>query len=108
MLSLNYGDVKGKLLDAPIIFDFVGRLKTGVRYRACIGEDACFYLDLYLASRINLEDDSPLFASEGNVLNLNERVTDSTIHQVFKNLATQLRERSARARTKKHNQLNRD
>jgi len=86
LLELNYGDVKNQLFEPPIVIP-MNRVKTGVEFRAMFGEDACVYLDLYLKSRIDLKDDSPLFASEGSLAYNDERVEDSTIHDVFRKLA---------------------
>lgn len=82
--ELNYGHIKTELEEGtlPLVLK-LRRKKTNTKYRTCLGRDAVHYLKLYLQTRNNLMDDSPLFTKIGN----EQRITKAAIEKRFRELA---------------------
>jgi integrase len=88
--ALNYGDVQDELEMGvlPLCLKLV-RQKTQVEFKTFFGRDAVKYLKLYLATRSNLQPDSPLFAKE-RVRGGETRINPSAIQQSFSEIAKDL------------------
>ena len=88
LCQLNYGDVRKQLEEETLpIMLYLARLKTGVRYRTCIGADAVHYLKAYLRTRKDLDDYKPLFTKWNSDT---ERITEGAIQKKFKECAKEL------------------
>lgn len=81
LVKLDYGDIRRDFEEdrVPLLVD-LNRKKTGVDHKTFFGRDAVKYLRTYLASRLPLDDDDPLFTKLGS----DERVTDSAIQMMMK------------------------
>jgi site-specific recombinase XerC len=86
--KLNYGHVARELEaeKLPLVVEMV-RDKNGKRFRTCIGADAVKYLKLYLETRQNLTDDSPLFTVERSRGSEDDRITKGAIQMRFREVA---------------------
>jgi len=84
IVHLNYGNIRDELEDdiIPMHLKLV-RQKTEVEFRIIFGRDAIKYLKLYLETRRNLTDESPLFTLWGR----DKRITKSAIEKKFRELA---------------------
>lgn len=82
--SLDYGDVSQKLNsgELPLLINVV-RTKNSNEFKTLIGADAVKYLKLYLGTRVNLSDESPLFTKEGT----EKRMTEGAIQMRLRELA---------------------
>ena len=82
--NLDYGDVSRQLKsgELPLLMRVV-RKKNSTSFRTLIGADAVKYLRLYLGTRHNLKDESPLFAKEGT----EKRITSGAIQNRLRELA---------------------
>ena len=85
--TLNYGDVNRGLAsgELPLLIDMV-RAKNLNPFKTFLGADAVKYLKIYLATRINLTRDSPLFAKEGT----EKRITEGAIQMRLRELANKV------------------
>lgn len=87
---LNYGDIQEEFEGgvSPICLKLV-RKKTAVEFKSFFGRDAVKYLRLYLATRNDLNPDSPLFTKQrargGEV-----RISTAAIIQSFSEIAKEL------------------
>lgn len=88
--ELNYGDVQEELENniLPLCLKLV-RKKTKVKFKTFFGRDTVHYLRLYLATRKDLEPDSPLFLKE-RIRGGQDRITDHAIQQSFSEIAKDL------------------
>lgn len=86
IIDLDYSDVREELEAGtlPLCFDLV-RGKTGVQYKAFLGRDAIKYLKLYLETRQDLDDNSPLFTMLGS----EKRVTIAAVEKRFREYAAE-------------------
>ncbi len=86
--KLNYGHVARDLDEArlPLMVEMV-RDKNSKRFRTCLGADAAKYLKLYLETRQNLTDDSPLFTVERSRGSDDDRITRGAIQMRFREIA---------------------
>lgn len=87
IVNLNYGDVREQLEDGTLpIFLRLVRQKTGSDFKTFFGRDAVHYLKLYLSTRKNLKDASPLFTMWGS----EKRISTTAIQQRFNQLSQHL------------------
>jgi integrase len=88
--DLNYGDVMDELEAGilPLCLKLI-RQKTSVEFKTFFGRDAVKYLKLYLATRKDLNVDSPLFTKE-RVRGGEARINPSAIQQSFSEIAKDL------------------
>jgi integrase len=85
--ALNYGDIRREYEAGTMPLAIEGyRKKSGIPIRTFIGRDALHYLRLYLESRVNLENDSPLFTMLGS----EERITVGAIQKQLRKYAEKL------------------
>ena len=87
IVNLDYGDVAYELEEArlPLLIQMV-REKTGERFRTFLGADAVKYLKLYLETRNDLNEGSPLFTKLGS----GQRITKGAIQKRFREIAEEL------------------
>jgi len=87
ILALNYGDIRREYENGTIPLAIENyRMKTNVPIRTFIGHDAVTYLQLYLQSRQNLRNDSPLFT----MLGTEERATPAAVNKMLRKYAWRL------------------
>ena len=87
ILNLNYGDIRREYEKGIIPLAIEGyRQKTGVQIRTFVGHDTVSYLRLYLQSRQNLTNDSPLFTMLGS----EERATPDAVNKMLRKYAYRL------------------
>jgi integrase/recombinase XerD len=86
--KLNYGHVSRELNkgELPLIIEMV-RDKNSKRFRTCLGADAVKYLKLYLETRQNLTEESPLFTVERSRGSKDDRITKGAIQMRFREIA---------------------
>jgi len=82
--GLDYGDVSRELFsgELPLLIDVV-RVKNSNVFKTLIGADAVKYLKLYLSTRDNLSNGSPLFTKQGT----EKRLTVGAIQMRLRELA---------------------
>jgi integrase len=84
LIELNYSDIRRELeKDILPLCLFVIRRKIELEYKTFIGRDAVHYLKLYLQTKQNLKDDSPVFTKLGS----DERITRGSIEARFRVIA---------------------
>ena len=90
IIELNYGDVQEELEKGtlPLYLKLV-RKKTQIKFKTFFGTDAVYYLRLYLATRKDLNPESPLFVKE-RLRGGEERITDCAVQQSFSEMAKDL------------------
>lgn len=82
--SLDYGDVSQEINsgELPLLINVV-RVKNSNAFKTLLGADAVKYLKLYLDTRYELNEDSPLFTMEGT----EKRITEGAIQMRLRELA---------------------
>lgn len=82
--GLDYGDVSRELNsgELPLLIDIV-RVKNSNVFKTLLGADAVKYLKLYLGTRVNLSNGSPLFTKQGT----EKRLTVGAIQMRLRELA---------------------
>jgi len=87
VLALNYGDIRREYENGTIPLAIEGyREKTNVPIRTFVGYDTVQMLTLYLQSRQNLRNDSPLFTMLGS----EERATPDAVNKMLRKYAWRL------------------
>lgn len=88
LCELNYGDIRVELEEEnlPLLLNIV-RQKNGLPYKTFLGTDAIKYLNLYLETRRDLRDNSPLFVKQGTD---DVRITVGLVQASFREIAKEL------------------
>ena len=81
--DLNYSDVKRELErgDLPLLLKLV-RKKNSVQFKTLLGADAVKYLKLYLETRTDLDDESPLFTKWRSEERINKEAIETRLREM--------------------------
>jgi len=86
LVNLNYGDIAEEFETEIIPIQVLVRRRSNVSYRTFIGADATRYLRLYLQTRHDLNDDSPLFTLWGSERRITEGAIQGRLREIAKTL----------------------
>lgn len=86
LVSLNYGDIAEEFETSIIPLHFLVKKRGRISYRTFIGNDAVRYLRLYLQTRQDLNDDSPLFTLWGSERRITEGAIQGRLREIAKSL----------------------